>query len=568
MAFYLGPGPVFKFECLTASRRWQHFAGRVLCIGLLLAALTWVARDVASHASGPIGLRELASAGEKFYLAITITQLSLLLLLAPAVAADSICLDKARGSLLTLLTTDLSSREIVLGKLLSRYLSIVAYVACGLPVLAICFSLGGISPEAAFGTFLVSLGVALVGGALALALSVWCTKTYEVLLVAYILTLLYLLLMPIARIQQVGSSLGFLGRPPVINWLEDSNPFFVSLEPYLNPGSARITHFFHFFFGCLVLSLILILFAIRSLRPVVVRHGSAAPRRQRRVRHWRSFIHSLIPGPSLDDNPVLWREWQRRQPSRWIRMVWYTYVVVGGAFSAYAIWLSLFNHGVREIQPFVTAFLLSIGLLIVSITSVTSLQEERLRGSLDVLLTTPLSNLQIYWGKWWGGFQTVALLAVLPTLVAAAPLISSVAGIRSLTDQPRAPFDFLLMPIVAFCYGGATVSLGLGLAIMIRQGGRAMAAAVIGYVAVTVGLLLTPLLLHTESYSCLGSSFMAGGYITVQSEQGNSFNGNFLLGILAWCVVYVIAGALFTFLGCRAVDRCLGRMPDTVERRM
>jgi ABC-type transport system involved in multi-copper enzyme maturation permease subunit len=562
VALHLGPGPVFKFECLTASRRWQHFAGRVVCIGLLLAALTWVARDVASRSTGPVGLRELASAGEKFYLAITITQLSLLLLIAPAVAADSFCLDKARGSLLTLLTTDLSSREIVLGKLLARYLFIVAYVACGLPVLAICFSLGGISPEAAFGTFLVSLGVALVEGALALALSVWCSKTYEVLLVAYILTLLYLLLVPIT--QTLLPSPSWLAE--LADWLQILNPFLLALRTDVTPPGIRPFLFAYFFFNCLIVSAILILIAVVSLRPVVVRHGSASPRKNRSGRYRRSFLHSWLPGPSLDENPVLWREWQRRQPSRWIRLVWYIYMGVGGIFALYAMWLSLFNRGMNGIQPFVTAFLFSIGLLIVSVTSVTSLQEERLRGSLDVLLTTPLSSLQIYWGKWWGGFQTVALLAILPTIVAAAPLISSVAGIRSLTHQPEAPLDFLLMPIVAFCYGGATVSLGLALAIRIRQAGRAMAAAVISYVAVTVGFLLTPLLLHRESYSCLGSSFMAAGYITEQCDRGNSFDGNFLLAIIVWCLVYLLAGLVFTFLGCRAFDRCLGRMPERTER--
>src|SRR5581483_8796743 len=112
-----------------------------------------------------------------------VTQLTLLFLVSPAVAADAVCLDKSRGALVPLLTTDLSSREIILGKLFARYLPIVGFVLCSLPVLGICFSLGGIQPEAAIGSFLVCLGVALVGGTLALTLSVWCGKTYEVLLV-------------------------------------------------------------------------------------------------------------------------------------------------------------------------------------------------------------------------------------------------------------------------------------------------------------------------------------------------------------------------------------------------
>jgi ABC-type transport system involved in multi-copper enzyme maturation permease subunit len=569
VALHLGPGPVFKFECLTASRRWQHFAGRVVCIGLLLAALTWVARDVASRSSGPVGLRELASAGEKFYLAITITQLSLLLLIAPAVAADSFCLDKARGSLLTLLTTDLSSREIVLGKLLARLLPIVGYVCCSLPVLAICFSLGGIQPDAAFGSFLVCLGIALVGGTLALALSVWCSKTYEVLLASYVMSIGYLLLLPIVRSLPSGKLLGFLQSNRLIDWIEDANPIYLSLRPYLSPGSVGPAQFIYFFLGCLGISLLLVLCAIFSLRPAIQRHGSSVSKKQRHGRlSWLPKL-GLLPRPSLDGNPVLWREWQRRQPSRWVRVVWFLYFGAGMLFSGYAFLMSLrgpaWNPG--EIQPFVSAFLVSIGLLMVSISSVTSLQEERSRGSLDVLLATPLSSSQIYWGKWWGSFRMVLLLAILPTGVAMAPFIGGLLpGRRTSVGPPGSPLLFLLMPLVVACYGGATISLGLALAIWIKRGARAMGAAVVCYLMATVGLLLTPLLSHSESYSCLGSSFMAGGYITVQAERDNAFNGNFVPAIIAWCLAYLLAACLFAFLGYRAFDRCLGRLPEGMSR--
>ena len=62
----------------------------------------------------------------------------------------------------------------------------------------------------------------------------------------------------------------------------------------------------------------------------------------------------------------------------------------------------------------------SAGLLLLSVSAVTSLAEDRQRGSLDVLLATPLSTRSIVLGKWWGAFRGVPLLAVLPVLIAAA----------------------------------------------------------------------------------------------------------------------------------------------------
>src|SRR5947209_11410025 len=45
----------------------------------------------------------------------------------------------------------------------------------------------------------------------------------------------------------------------------------------------------------------------------------------------------LLPSPSLDGNPVLWREWHRRRPSRWSVAVWGLFGVLSGGFSLWVI---------------------------------------------------------------------------------------------------------------------------------------------------------------------------------------------------------------------------------------
>src|SRR4029453_3331453 len=47
------------------------------------------------------------------------------------------------------------------------------------------------------------------------------------------------------------------------------------------------------------------------------------------------------PAASLDRNPVLWRECQRRRTSRWGLAVWGAYVLLCGGFSLYAIALMI-----------------------------------------------------------------------------------------------------------------------------------------------------------------------------------------------------------------------------------
>ena len=71
------------------------------------------------------------------------------------------------------------------------------------------------------------------------------------------------------------------------------------------------------------------------------------------------------PRPSLDRNPVLWREWQRRRLSRWGLVVWGTYVLFCGGFSAYAIaGMIVGNHWSRELGAVINGLQVEAGLLL------------------------------------------------------------------------------------------------------------------------------------------------------------------------------------------------------------
>ncbi len=220
----IGLGPVFAYEWITSTRRWQAYALRSLFVALLFAALlcVWANTRPATNVSG---LRFLAELGQGFFLAVVGTQLVLVLLAAPAATAGAICLDRARGALLHMLMTDLSAAEIVLGKLAARLTPVLAMLACTLPVLELVSLLGGVDPTALLGAFVVTVGVAVLGCSLAMALSLWVGKTHEALLCTYAIWLLWLLAGPMTGL--LSSSLGW-------NWLTipgRSEPFFLGQAP-------------------------------------------------------------------------------------------------------------------------------------------------------------------------------------------------------------------------------------------------------------------------------------------------------------------------------------------------
>ena len=103
-----------------------------------------------------------------------------MLLAAPAATAGAVCLDKARGTLEHLLATDLSNSEIVLGKPGVRLVPVAGLIVCVLPIMALSGLLGGIDPNALYGSFLTALGSPVQGCSLAFMLSVWGRKTHEV----------------------------------------------------------------------------------------------------------------------------------------------------------------------------------------------------------------------------------------------------------------------------------------------------------------------------------------------------------------------------------------------------
>jgi ABC-type transport system involved in multi-copper enzyme maturation permease subunit len=108
-----------------------------------------------------------------------------------------------------------------------------------------------------------------------------------------------------------------------------------------------------------------------------------------------------MPEPTLDEHPILWREWHRR-PSAWIRIIWWLYAVLTTACTILALIVPDNAGGTNGLS-------IAIALLILSALSATVLAEERVQGNLDVLMATPLPTREIVLGKWWGAFRASAV---------------------------------------------------------------------------------------------------------------------------------------------------------------
>jgi ABC-type transport system involved in multi-copper enzyme maturation permease subunit len=578
-----GPGPVFAFESLVAARRRQVYVLRACYASLLLVGLTltWGPSDRTIHS-----LADAAVIARVFFHTLIVVQLAVVLLAAPAVTAGAVCVDKARGTLLHAFLTDLTDREIVLGKLGARLVPILSLMACGLPVLALGSFLGGIDLQAVLGAELVTAGAAVACSSVALVASVWARKPHQALLLAYALLGLWVGAAPVAN------ALWLLGPPtsmPVL-LLDMTNPIVAAFAPEFatpvwTPGLLEQAVFF---LATLLIATALVGLATFGLRPTVLAQVSRPVKRERPDAPAR--LVDYLPGPPLDGNPVLWREWHRKRPSRWTGRFWTAYAVVSTVASLYV--LSAYYPGdqrlyggIHVVAAHVNAWQVAIGLLLLSVSAATTLAEERDRGSLEVILATPLTTREIVWGKWWGTFAMVPRLAILPIWVATGAAMISDGGI-----------GVILMIGLILAYAAAITSIGLALATWIPRLGRVIGATVLIYVLVAVGWpLLLDILPFLPAYRALPLT------ATIAPYEGGSWDLDGLLvaspffGVYAttewaarlaipsyspwssraplahpfwplfWIAFYSAVALVLNLATRRTFDRCLGRMPQRAE---
>lgn len=601
MSIRLGPGPVFVFESLILARRRQVYAGRalfvlVMLIGLFLAWQSAVPdSSLGMNGGAVLSIDDMASAGETFFCTLAGIQLAMVMLVAPAATAGAICQDRARQIFAHLAVTDLSDTEIVLGKLCSRLAPTLGVLACSLPVAALAALLGGIDPQAIVSLFAISVAIAVLGSSLALALSVRAAKTYEVMVAAMGFWILWLLILPI---WYGVSTTRWLISPP--DWFAKTNPVLLVYAPYIRPGFVTPKDVAVFVAMVFLVSAGLIAFTISDVRRNVLEPPRPVKKRAIKHRPRRKALLHFLPGPSLDGNPILWREWYCNRPSKMARAVSLGYMASALPGAAIVFYVHTFENSANPnyLMPFVitvtTQFI--FGLLVQSILAASCLAEERSRGTLDAVLATPLSTRSIVWGKWIGIYRTALWMAILPGVCSVtvacvafpfrarlAALVDPAAGVMSLTILAH-----ILAPALVVCemlaFGAAITSMGLALATWIPGFGRAVVINIvifglfaIGWPLVVVTLIAPQLAELRSSGSIAHDEPIQFGLLTLSPttapvlaldwllESDESPPWTISLFALTWCALAGASAAVILWATVKTFDRCLGR--STLTRR-
>ncbi|REJ70007.1 MAG: hypothetical protein DWQ31_01960 [Planctomycetota bacterium] len=438
-------GPILAREAVTAPRRPRHYVARATYVGALLVLMctAWL---VLSGSQEIRTLGDLSRFGVFLFQLLSPLQLILALYVSAISVAMAVAREKDRGTLVLLLTTDLSNRELVLGRLAASLLTVLMLLFASLPLFFAMTLLGGVEIAQVLGMFCVTVAAAVAAGSVGGMLAFWREKTFQSLALTLLVVTMWLGTWE-AAVLVAGEEV-VAGRS-VAAWAAVLSPWqalAVATRPFAEdaggslfgrlpglPGGGFIA-----FAGLVVLLTSgLATWRVRRWNPSrAVRPTAADPDRldpDRRDGHdedaeaWArrgaagaeaTSAAAPLPSRPIWNNPVAWREIRTRAYGRRVLLVRLVYVVLF-ALAAAAI-LSVdrltLDAGTWTLLP----MLFFVSLVLINAQAVTSLSTERDGRTLDLLLATELTPKQIIFGKLGGVLFNTLEMVVLPLLLCGA----------------------------------------------------------------------------------------------------------------------------------------------------
>jgi ABC-type Na+ efflux pump permease subunit len=562
-------GPVFHQEMMLGSRRSRAYIFRWVYAGWLLLQvgwfyLYWFFSTLVPWSDGPEYATPLVAAW--FVEMFLFQQLILLQIATPILVAGAVTEEKTRGTLQYLLTTDLDSWHIVVGKMLGRMTQVVFLMLTGLPLFCFFGVFAGLEPWTLLAAALTTLLPLLALSAASMLASVWFRQTRDaVLWLGFGWNLAFGLL------WWLGPRLGHVGGI--------LDPFWVVGPVWGRPGAEGVREFLvRFGWSALCwggIAVVCLALAVWRLRPAYVRQLEGEGR-QRKPRWWRA---QRAP---IGDNPIPWKERHveglapitalRRVPT-WLAVLLVLVLTTASGLLILATWarfatptptpwvelLRLALHGQFEqlltalapppgTPPPTGAFFLQgvivmlIASMVVGIRCSGAVTSEREKQAWEALLLTPLTVRHLIRGKVWGiiGASYIYLLAYLiPAL-----LLATVGGFGCV-------FWVGVWAAVTWLATYFIGAVGIWASVRSRSSWRSLLTT--GFVGYGGGALLftltSPILLMLAFFVAIGLTILDAYFFNTGAGMSalNNFDNYFLPGFqVATCLT--LAG-LFWGLG-------------------
>jgi ABC-type transport system involved in multi-copper enzyme maturation permease subunit len=362
---------------------------------------------------------------ESFFAVFVSLQFLAVFLLTPAFTAGAIADEREQRTLEELLTTDLSGREIVLGKLGARLANLMLLVLAGLPILSLLPLLGGVDPDLVVVSFVaVLLSLASVG-AVGVLNSVYCRRSRDAVFATYLEVIGYLVVSWCfwAVGRRMGGSMG--------SWFCAGNVLIVGDTISRGAAGGDLTRIlppllYRYAVFHASLALACSAWAAVRLRAICRQENEEGPERTCLSRLAPSAASSPAPvldavltlRPPVGERPVLWKE-LHAEPGLLrggvVHRLLTILCIICLALAAGTFFLGLLLVGSNDDQKqFINLWVRVLGtglaglmLLCVALRAAGRISREREGQTLDSLLATALSRQTILHDKWLGSILSV-----------------------------------------------------------------------------------------------------------------------------------------------------------------
>jgi hypothetical protein len=471
-------GPFVGMEIKRSARGSRRHFWRPVYVGATLLGFLWSFADALPRAY--VEGRTFAqvyltfqAANEWFFVLYALATFGYVMALTVNVLSATISEERDGRRWDVLRSTDLTTREILVGKSVGRLPQLLDPFLATLPVIALSTLLGGVSPRMVL--FLacgILAGVVLVGGLTLLTATVSRTSA-QIRVRVVVALVLYLLVatLPAVDLTRGGVEM-YVARataknapaaPIVTQWLRAGNPFFPYVEARraglgLEDGLAFVVRRFAAFATLVGVGSTLI--AVARFR------GAPRPIRLRPSRHPIRPDPTVPTRPRLREFPVYWWErfgtlapWQHAfgaAVTRGFVLRFFACLVLLLAFVRVAF-LYRNPDGVAYGKILIGAALFVISAVMIAGTlfrGARCLSGERAAGTLDPLLATPLGTNDILIQKWRALYTRQTPLGLLgAALLVAGTVTGFVHPAGAVFFGAGVAFHTMAAAAVGLCFG-------------------------------------------------------------------------------------------------------------------
>ncbi len=542
----LGPtNPIAVRLIQGGSRRRRDLYIRGLYLGSMILVLLWLL--LINTESGVADYRALAAAGAGSFAMIAYLQIGLICVLAPVFMAGAIAQEASPRTWDILLTTPMTPGQIVLGSLFGRLFFILALLACSLPLFALTQYYGGVPGRSIFAAYLIAGAAAILVGSIAIALSSSRVVGRRAVFAFYITVVSYLAVtIGVDRfLVQAGYGAGEDGTG--VTWMTALNPFLAlnaMLEPTnypradaLDPSLTAVARFMlatpvtAWCVGSLALSVVMMTASAITVRAgglaTMTGGSSSVPLHRRLLRRSAGEGEDHRAPRPVWNNPVAWREAAARNSTLGRIIARWTFVGLGLAWGLGLV--VVYHTGAMTADSFRLALAttvlgeLAVTTLVAINMSATAISREREDGTLDLLLTTPLTAAAYLNGKLRGLITYLMPLILVPVAtVGGAGLyawLGLVQGFDTATvpgtvgqttqDFPVVlPESLLVAGVISIAFIACCVMIGLNFSLR-SKGTLASVVAAVAVIAVVAGSLGLCGFLSADEIATVGPALAA-----------------------------------------------------------